>query len=122
MAEERHLDKTDRRDARKLARLSRSGELTAAWVPDEEHEAMRDLVRAASEWVAEVTGQLERALCGWSLAPVVRSLVALRGVDRITAATLLAELGDISRFDSPRQLMAFLAATPAMDPGCDRES
>lgn len=38
--------KTDRRDAEKLARCYRSGDLTAVWVPDEEHEALRDLVRA----------------------------------------------------------------------------
>jgi transposase len=38
--------KTDRRDAEKLARCSRSGDLTAVWVPDAEHEALRDLVRA----------------------------------------------------------------------------
>lgn len=38
--------KTDRRDAEKLARLYRSGDLTAVWVPDAEHEALRDLVRA----------------------------------------------------------------------------
>jgi transposase len=38
--------KTDRRDAETLARLLRSGELTAVWVPDAEHEALRDLVRA----------------------------------------------------------------------------
>jgi transposase len=38
--------KTDRRDAASLARLHRAGELTAVWVPDAEHEAMRDLVRA----------------------------------------------------------------------------
>jgi len=38
--------KTDRRDARKLARYLRSGDLTAVWVPDEAHEALRDLVRA----------------------------------------------------------------------------
>lgn len=38
--------KTDRRDAVLLARLHRAGELTAVWVPDEGHEAMRDLVRA----------------------------------------------------------------------------
>jgi transposase len=37
--------KTDRRDAEKLARLHRSGELVAVWVPDEAHEALRDLVR-----------------------------------------------------------------------------
>src|ERR1700758_5199018 len=38
--------KTDRRDAAGLARLHRAGELTAVWVPDAKHEAMRDLVRA----------------------------------------------------------------------------
>ncbi len=38
--------KTDRRDAVMLARLHRAGELTAVWVPDAAHEAMRDLVRA----------------------------------------------------------------------------
>jgi transposase len=38
--------KTDRRDAEKLARGYRAGELTAVWVPDAEHEALRDLVRA----------------------------------------------------------------------------
>jgi transposase len=38
--------KTDRRDAEKLARAYRSGDLTAVWVPDAEHEALRDLVRA----------------------------------------------------------------------------
>ena len=38
--------KTDRRDALKLARSHRSGDLTAVWVPDEAHEALRDLVRA----------------------------------------------------------------------------
>jgi transposase len=38
--------KTDRRDAKKLARLYRSGELTPVWVPDQAHEALRDVVRA----------------------------------------------------------------------------
>lgn len=38
--------KTDRRDSQKLALQHRSGDLTAVWVPDEVHEAMRDLVRA----------------------------------------------------------------------------
>ena len=38
--------KTDRRDASKLASMLRSGDLTAVWVPDEQQEAMRDLVRA----------------------------------------------------------------------------
>jgi transposase len=38
--------KTDRRDALKLARCFRAGELTKVWVPDQDHEALRDLVRA----------------------------------------------------------------------------
>jgi transposase len=38
--------KTDRRDAEKLARSHRAGDLTPVWVPDEAHEALRDLVRA----------------------------------------------------------------------------
>jgi len=44
--------KTDRRDAMSLARLYRSGELTAVWVPDREQEAMRDLMRARSDMKA----------------------------------------------------------------------
>ncbi|WPL10385.1 IS110 family RNA-guided transposase [Thiorhodovibrio litoralis] len=169
--------KTDRRDALKLARLLRSGDLTAVWVPDQEQERMRDLSRArddikaqerkarqqlnafllrhghhwptgktrwgaahenwlaglkmadpwqqvvlqnyidaeraAGERVAQLTDQLMRALPEWSLAPVVDSLVALRGIDKLAAIVLLAELGDISRFDSPRQLMAFLGLVPS---------
>jgi len=45
--------KTDRRDARGLARLLRSGELTPVWVPDEDHEALRDLVRAREDAKAD---------------------------------------------------------------------
>ncbi len=44
---------------------------------------------------------------------LVRSLAALRGVDTLTATTLLAELGDVSRFDSPRQLMGYLGLVPS---------
>ena len=168
--------KTDRRDALKLARLLRSGDLRCVWVPGKEQEAMRDLsrcradfkiqekkaklqlnafvlrhrhhwprgksrwtkshfawledlkfahpwqqevlqeyidaVQSASSRVAAVTKSLMNAIPEWSLAPVVDSLIALRGVDRITAVTLLAELGDISRFDSPKQLMGFLGLVP----------
>jgi transposase len=169
--------KNDRRDALKLARLLRAGDLTAVWVPDQEQERMRDLSRArddmkgqerkarqqlnafllrhghhwprgksrwtpahenwlaglkmehpwqqvvlqeyidaeraAGERVAQLNDHLMRALPQWSLAPVVDSLIALRGVDKLAAIVLLAELGDISRFDSPRQLMAFLGLVPS---------
>jgi transposase len=44
---------------------------------------------------------IEAALPDWSLAPVVRALQALRGMARVAAATLVAELGDITRFANP---------------------
>ena len=46
--------KTNRRDALDLAKQLRAGELTAVWVPDERHEAMRDLVRAREAAVEDL--------------------------------------------------------------------
>lgn len=71
-----------------------------------------DAVKAASQRIADLNAQLERVLPQWSLAPVVHALVALRGIDKLSAMVLLAELGNISRFDSPRQLMAYLGLVP----------
>jgi transposase len=167
--------KTDRRDSINLAKLHRAGELTPVWVPDQAHEAIRDLVRARlaavrtlrtarqqlsgfllrhdhhynrpawtlmhRRWLASlrfdqalhhivledclaaVEAATERrdrleahivaALPDWSLAPVVRALQALRGMAMVAAATLVAELGDITRFDNPRQLMAYLGLVPS---------
>lgn len=168
--------KTDRRDARQLARLFRAGELTAIYVPDEEDEAVRDLVRAReramtdqrkgrqrlkgfllrlghryqgrSNWcpahlrylatlklshaaqqiafqeyleaITVATERLERlttamaaALTGWKREPVVRALMSLRGVAAINGMTLVAEAGDLTRFDSPSQLMSFFGLTPS---------
>jgi transposase len=167
--------KTNRRDAQQLARLLRAGELTAVWVPDEAHEAMRDLVRAreaavddlrrkrqaissmmlrqgrvypgkttwgarhlrwlqqqnfthpaqqlvlqelllaarhAGERLRRIEAAMVEFLPEWSLAPVVEALQALRGVNLVTAATVMAEVGDLRRFDSPRQLMGYLGLVP----------
>ena len=49
--------KTNRRDAQNLAKLLRAGDLTAVWVPDEAHEAMRDLVRTRDAAVRDLEGQ-----------------------------------------------------------------
>lgn len=57
--------KTDRRDALMLAKLHRAGELTAVWVPDAAHEAMRDLVRARA--AMRVTGKARQNLQGFLL-------------------------------------------------------
>jgi transposase len=54
--------KTDRRDALKLARLLRSGDLTPIWVPDEAHEALRNLVRTRADAKAD---QRRRARTRW---------------------------------------------------------
>jgi transposase len=168
--------KTDRRDAVMLAKLHRAGELTAVWVPDASHEAMRDLVRARAtavkvlskarqhlngfllrhgkvysgprswtqayrRWLTTVrfdhpaqqivfedyihavteaerridrlTRQIEALLPEWSMAPVVRSIQAMRGVALINAVTVVAEVGDFSRFGNPRQLMAYLGLVPS---------
>jgi transposase len=167
--------KTDRRDAINLAKLHRARELTAVWVPDQAHEAIRDLVRArlaavrtlrqarqqlsgfllrhghhynrpawtlmhrrwlaglrfeqpvhhivledciaAVEAAAARRDRLEThivaALPDWSLESVVRALQALRGLALVAAATLVAELGDITRFANPRQLMAYLGLVPS---------
>ena len=171
--------KTDRRDAEKLARCYRSGDLTAVWVPDAEHEALRDLVRAreaakkdqlrvrnrlrkfllrhglqpASEmkawssqyrlWLqslrfehkaleatfldyraevdhaSERIDRLEKALdTAIDAAPaetraIIDALQALRGVKKLTATTIVVEVGRLSRFAHPRQLMGYSGAVPS---------
>lgn len=72
-----------------------------------------EAVRAAGVRVRQMTEQMMQVLPQWSLAPVVDSLIALRGVDKIAAIGLLAELGDLSRFDSPKQLMGYLGLVPS---------
>ena len=171
--------KTNRRDALSLVKLLRADELTAVWVPDRGHEAMRDLTRAREttvmdlrskrqqvsafllrqglhypddkktwskthmSWLAsqkleypeqrlvfeemmlairqaqERLDRLEQAIRvavpDWSLAEVVTALMAMRGMDLISAATFLAEIGDLSRFRTPNQLMAYLGLVPSED-------
>lgn len=65
-------------------------------------------VREAQRRVQALEGQIRLAIRGWSLEPVVQALMAMRGSSLVTAVTIVAELGDISRFRGPRQLMAYL--------------
>ena len=71
-----------------------------------------DAVTAAGDRVAGLDEQIRTAVPDWSLAPVAHALMALRGVNLLTAVTVLAELGDLTRFDQPRQLMGFLGLVP----------
>lgn len=168
--------KNDRRDAIKLASLHRAGELTAVYVPDQDDEAVRDLVRTRadaqkalrkvkqqinafllrhgisyqgkSKWskahltwlttikmvhpaqqialteyldamennearVTRITKQLELFCHSWRLRPVVQALQSMRGISFVSAVTIVAELGDLNRFDKPAQLMAYLGLIPS---------
>ena len=55
---------------------------------------------------------IEEFIPTWSLAPVIRALQTLRGVDLIVAVTFATEVGDVTRFESPRQLMGYLGLVP----------
>jgi transposase len=173
--------KTDRRDAEKLARSFRSGDLTAVWVPDAGSEALRDLVRAREaakqdqlrarhrlnkfllragrrpamgvkawtlphmawvralrfeqpaqestrldylhevEHMGERVKRLEQAireavkLAAPQIQTVIAGLQALRGVAELSAVTIVSELGSLTRFAGPRQLMAYSGTVPSED-------
>lgn len=72
-----------------------------------------EAIKQAEARVAGLEKEMEKALENWDLAPIVEALMALRGIKLITAMTIMAELGDITRFDSPRQLMKFLGLVPS---------
>jgi len=76
----------------------------------------QESVRAVDEQVDRMhrleAELLERAPA-WRLYPVVQALQALRGVQFLVALTVVAELGDLTRFDSPRQLAAFVGLVPS---------
>ncbi len=80
------------------------------------HRVLEDCIAAVEAATARrdrLEASIEAALPDWSLAPVVHALQALRGMALIAAATLVAELGDITRFENPRQLMAYLGLVPS---------
>jgi len=69
------------------------------------HESLKRIER--------LTDQIRLAVPNWRLAPIVLALQAARGVSLIVAVTLLAEIGDLTRFDKPSQLMAYLGLVPS---------
>jgi len=169
--------KTDRRDALKLARLLRSGDLTPVWVPDEAHEALRSLVRAradakadqlrakhrlskfllrqgcwppigvrnwskryftwlhqlefehlpdrivfadylaqvnaAGERINRLDGALSQCAQSSSQVALIRGLQAFRGIGFLSAVTLVAEAGDVRRFRTAPQFMAYAGIVPS---------
>lgn len=72
-----------------------------------------DAISDATERLTRLTTAVKNALPGWRSEPVVRAFMTLRGFQEVTAMTLVAEAGDITRFDDPRQLMAYFGLVPS---------
>src|SRR5512147_1143431 len=71
-----------------------------------------DAIEDAAARLRRLDEQLVAIVPSWSMAPVVTAYQAMRGVSFIVAVTFVAEIGDVRRFDNPRQLMAFLGLVP----------
>ncbi len=72
-----------------------------------------DAVHECSERIARINLQIQQVATEWRWAPTVRALQALRGVAFVTAVITVAEIGDFSRFQNPKELMAFLGLVPS---------
>ena len=72
-----------------------------------------DVTNECSERIQRITQQIQIHVEEWSRAPFVKAYQALRGVSMIVAATVVAEIGDMNRFQSPKQLMAYLGLIPS---------
>lgn len=72
-----------------------------------------DAVLECSERIARLTEQIGKVAEEWRWAPTVKALQALRGVSLLAAVTTIAEIGDLSRFNHPKELMAFLGLVPS---------
>ena len=72
-----------------------------------------EAVRIAAERAGRLEKAIEEFVPRWSLSPVVEALQALRGVSMIVAVTFVTEIGDLRRFESPRQLMGYLGLVPS---------
>jgi transposase len=76
-------------------------------------QEMLDVISEATARLERYDQEIERAVPGWRWAPAVRALMSLRGMARLHAATLVAELGDFNRFEHPGQLMGYLGLVPS---------
>ena len=118
-----------------LLRLSRiyngGGRRTLAhrrWLADQkfEHAAQQivfqegiDAIEDAVQRLRRLEKQLALIVPEWSMAPVVEACQAMRGASFLVVVTFAAEIGDVRRFDTPKQLMSFLGLVPAESPTGD---
>lgn len=83
----------------------------------------QEYVRAVNEQterLQRLEQELHEQVKSWRLNPVVEALQALRGVQFTVAVTTVAELGDLTRFENPRQLMGYLGLTPSASSSGER--
>jgi transposase len=73
----------------------------------------RSAVREANEHVENLTQAMSEQLKHWRMRPVVEALMTLRGIELVAAMTLVAEIGDFTRFARPSELMGFLGLVPS---------
>jgi transposase len=71
-----------------------------------------DAITVATARIERLTQAIPTEVLTWRFAPVVAALQAMRGIQFVHAVTLIAELGDLTRFGSARQLMAYLGLVP----------
>jgi transposase len=71
-----------------------------------------DAIAVATGRIERLTRAIETEVITWRFAPVVGSLQAMRGIQFVHAVTLVAELGDLTRFGSARSLMGYLGLVP----------
>ena len=116
--------KTDKRDAKLIAKLFRNGDITPVRIPPVLDEAVRDLCRArtdASDDLSRSKQRLKLTLESWDWKPVVLALMACKAFKEVAAMTIISALGDLRRFSHPRKLMAFLGLVPGEhSSGCKR--
>lgn len=70
-------------------------------------------VQAAAERVERIEAAIRQAFDTWRWRPVVKALMSLRGIDFLTAMIIVAEVGDLRRFEHPRPLMSYLGLVPS---------
>jgi transposase len=85
-------------------------------------QEMVNVITETTDRLARYDKEIERVVAGWRWAPVVQALMSLRGLALLSAATLVAELGDLHRFEKAGQLMGYLGLVPSEDTtGDDRK-
>ena len=85
-------------------------------IPPSQHIVLteyRIAIEDAEVRLERLTQQVTERVPSWSMAPLIAAYQALRGVAFLTAVTFVAEIGDVRRFENPRQLMAYLGLVPS---------